>query len=155
MKVRFALVLLCWTTLWLSGCTLWPEQRQYTNNWSQSTGGEALERNFWREVKAKNWTELERHIAANFTSINPNGMNDRPGALERLKTFEVEDYSFGDVDTQMNGNTFIVTYTLVLKGTRNGKPLSAEPRRMMSVWQQQKTGWVIIAHSSIDPPSPQ
>lgn len=123
------------------------------SNWSNATGGEALERNFWKEVKAKNWTELERHIAANFTSINPDGMNDRPGALARLKTFEVEDYSFGDVDTQMNGNTFVVTYTLVLRGTRNGQPLSVEPRRMMSVWQQQHTGWVLIAHTSIDPPA--
>ena len=136
-----------------TACTLWPEQRAYTNTWEQSTGGEALERNFWKEVKAKNWTELERHIAANFTSINPKGMNDRRGTLERLKGLEVEDYSFGDVDTEMNGNTFVVTYTLILRGTRNGQPLSGEPRRMMSVWQQQKTGWVIIAHTSIDPPS--
>ena len=153
MKVRPALVLLLCLSFSLTACTLWPEQRAYTSNWEQSTGGEALERNFWKEVKAKNWTELERHIAANFTSINPNGMNDRPGTLERLKALEVEDYSFGDVDTQMNGNTFVVTYTLVLRGKRNGEPLSTEPRRMMSVWQQQKTGWVIIAHTSIDPPA--
>ena len=153
MKFRAAFMAVFCASLSFTACTLWPEQRPNTSNWAQSTGGEALERNFWKEVKAKNWTELERHIAANFTAINPKGMNDRPGALERLKTFEVDDYSFGDVDTQMNGNTFVVTYTLVLKGTRNGQPLSAEPRRMMSVWQQQTTGWVLIAHSSIDPPS--
>jgi len=152
MRIRPALVMLLGFSFSLTACTLWPEQRAYTSNWEQSTGGEALERNFWKEVKAKNWTELERHIAANFTAINPNGMNDRAGTLERLKTFEVEDYSFGDVDTQMNGDTFVVTYTLVLRGTRGGEPLSGEPRRMMSVWQQQKTGWVIIAHTSIDPP---
>ena len=153
MKVAPAFAFLIYASLFLTACTLWPEQKPYVNNWSNATGGEALERNLWKDIKAKNWTELERHIAANFTSINPNGMNDRPGALARFKTFEVEEYSFGDVDTQMNGNTFVVTYTLVLKGTRNGEPLSQQPRRMMSVWQQQKTGWVLIAHSSIDPPA--
>jgi Domain of unknown function (DUF4440) len=153
MTSRSALIPVLCVLLFLCACTLWPEQRPYTSNWAQSTGGESLERNFWKEIKAKNWTELERHIAANFTSLNSNGMNDRPGALARFKTLEVEDYNFADVDTQMNGNTFVVTYTLILRGARNGKPLSTEPRRMMSVWQQQKTGWVIIAHTSIDPPS--
>src|SRR5581483_11123131 len=121
MRVRLALFSLLIASLSLTACTLWPEQRPNTSNWTQSTGGEALERNFWKEIKAKNWTELERHIAANFVSINPNGMNDRPGALERFKTFDVEDFSFGDVDTQMNGNTFVVTYTLTLTGKRDGR----------------------------------
>ena len=56
----FGGVFLLATTLLLQACTLWSEHPAKT--WADATGGEGLERNFWRELKAKNWPELERHI---------------------------------------------------------------------------------------------
>jgi hypothetical protein len=51
----------------------------------------------------------------------------------------------------LNGTTFVVTYTITLNGSVNGtggsQPFPSAPQHMMSVWQQQKSGWVEIAHS--------
>jgi hypothetical protein len=38
-----------------------------------------------------------------------------------------------------------------LRGKRNGEALPEAPQRMMTVWQQQKKGWVEIAHSALGP----
>jgi hypothetical protein len=40
-----------------------------------------------------------------------------------------------------------VTYAITLRGKFAGQPLPAEPVRMMTIWQKQKSGWLAIAHS--------
>ena len=47
----------------------------------------------------------------------------------------------------MNGDTFVVSYTIILKGSFQGKPFPDQPQRRVTVWQRQKSGWVAIAHS--------
>jgi hypothetical protein len=135
----------------LQGCTVWAEHP--VRNWTDVTGGESLERNFWMEVKAKNWLELDRHIAGNFITASAQGVRDKAAAMERLRQFNVEEYSVGDFQVELSGDSLVVTYTLTLKGTIQGNPLPSEPCRMLSVWQKQKSGWVIIAHSTLGQPA--
>lgn len=148
---KFSVVLLLVCAGLLQACTVWGEHA--VKNWTDVTGGESLERNFWREVKAKNWAELERHVAGNFVSASVEGTRDKSAALEHLKQLQVEDYSLGDFQVELNGQSLVVTYSLTLKGTSEGRPLPSGPRRMMSVWQQQKSGWVAIAHSTLGQPT--
>jgi hypothetical protein len=130
----------------LAGCTVWRERR-VVNSWNQTTGGESLERSFWKEVKDKNWKELGRHIAGNYISITPSGRFDRALALARLQEIHLDDYSLGDFQVELNANTLVVTYTLTARGTIAGRPLPQEPVRIMAVWQRQKAGWMKIAHT--------
>lgn len=119
-------------------------------NFSQATGAEDLERMFWKALQAKDWKELDYRLAANFVSASPSGLMDKPQTLEHLKQFSVEEYSLGDFRTEMNGETFTVVYTLTLRGSdKNGHPLPPTALRCMSVWQEQKKGWVEIAHSTM------
>jgi hypothetical protein len=131
----------------LQACTVWGDRPVKT--WSDVTGGESLERNFWREVKAKNWTELERHLAGNFVSASTRGTRDRAATVEYLKQLQLDEYSLGDFQVELNGQALVVNYSLTATGTIEGRPLPAGPVRMMSVWQQQKSGWTAIAHSTI------
>jgi Domain of unknown function (DUF4440) len=142
--------LLCATTI-LSACTIWPEHAVST--WHNATGGEGLERSFWRDVKTKDWTELQRHLAGNYLWLAPDGRLDRSAALQYLQQLRLQDYSLADVQTELNGSTFVVSYNLTLHGTSQGQPLSSQPARAMTVWQQQKSGWVAVAHSVIGPAS--
>jgi ketosteroid isomerase-like protein len=143
------LVLLC-AVIVLNGCTVWREHA--ANNWADVTGGEGLERNFWKEVKAKNWNEVSRHIAGNYISVTPDeGRMDRTAALEHLKPLQLDDYSLGDSQVELNGETMVVTYTITMRGTYAGQPLPSAAVRMMTVWQQQKAGWLAIAHSVMGP----
>ena len=119
---------------------------------SEATGGEGLERVFWKDVQAAKWVEVERALASNYSGVTPGGTIDRSAALEQYRGWQLKDYAIGDLKTELNGNTIVVTYTITLNGvTSNGaagsQPLPSAPQHMMTVWQQQKAGWVAIAHS--------
>lgn len=118
---------------------------------SEATGGEGLERVFWKDVQTANWVEVERALASNYAGVTPSGTLDRSATLEQYRQWQLKDYAIGDLRTELNGSTFVVTYTITLNGTANGpsgsQPLPATPLHMMTVWQQQKAGWVAIAHS--------
>jgi len=118
---------------------------------SEATGGEGLERVFWKDVAAGNWVEVERALASNYAGVTPGGTLDRAATLERYRQWQLKDYSLGDLKTEMNGNTFVVTYTITLSGTAGSQPLPSGPQHMMTVWQQQKRGWIVIAHSVSQP----
>jgi hypothetical protein len=128
------------------GCTLWREHQ--VSKWADATGGEGLERSFWNDVKTKNWNELERHIAGTYVCITPHGRMDRSAALEHFRQLGLSDYSLGDFQVELHGNVFVVTYDVTLQGSGNGPALPNTPIRMMSVWQQQKTGWMMIAQTA-------
>jgi Domain of unknown function (DUF4440) len=142
-----------------SACTFYGEHPARTL--SEATGGEGLERVFWKNVQAANWVEVERALASNYAGITPSGTLDRSATLDLYRQWQLKDYTLGDLKTEMNGTTFVVTYTITLNGTFNGaagtgaagngtagsQPLPSAPQHMMTVWQQQKAGWVVIAHS--------
>ena len=140
------LVLLLGTLLGLAGCTVYREHPVKLVD--DATGGAGFEQAFWRDIKEHNWKDLERHIAANFVYISPAGRLERAAAIQQLESIQVLEYSIGNLETEMNGNTFVVTYTIVLRENAGpGERFPEQPQRRMTVWQQQKSGWVAIAHS--------
>jgi hypothetical protein len=147
MKNRLAIFVLMSAALLLSACTVWREHSA-SSDWKDATGGEGLERSFWKEIKAKGWSEVEHRIASNFVGVAQDGSRfDKAAALSRLQQLQLDDYALGDLQSEMNSDTFVVTYTLAMRGTSAGQPLPTEPIRMMTVWQKQKSGWMEIAHS--------
>jgi len=152
-SLMLTVALMCALAL-TSACTLNADHP--ARAFSEATGGEGLERVFWKEVKAANWVEVERALASNYAGITPNGSLDRSATLDQYRGWQLKDYTLGDLQTELNGTTIVVTYTITLNGTSNGtagngtagpQPLPSAPQHMMTVWQQQKSGWVVIAHS--------
>ncbi|HKC01465.1 MAG TPA: DUF4440 domain-containing protein [Terriglobales bacterium] len=134
--------------MFMPACTFYGEHP--ARSFSEATGGEGLERVFWKNVQAANWVEVERALASNYAGVAPGGALDRSASLEQYRGWQLKDYALGDLKTEMNGSTIVVTYTITLNGTFNGaagsQPLPSAPQHMMTVWQQQKAGWVAIAH---------
>jgi hypothetical protein len=131
----------------LLGCTVWGEHKPTA--WTDVTGAESLEHVFWHEVQAQHWTELESHLAPNFVLTIPTGTFDRAAAIEHFKQLRVHEYSIGELQSQLNGNTYTVTYILNVRGV-NGKPVPVPPLRAMSVWQRQvREQWMMLAHSAM------
>jgi hypothetical protein len=148
MKNRLAILVLLSAIPLQTACTVWREHPA-SNQWSDATGGEGLVRSFWQEVKAKHWNEIEHRLSSNYIGVNQEGVRlDKAAALERLKQLQLDDYTLGDVQSELNTDTFVVTYTIAMRGTTDGHPLPADPVRMLTVWQKQKAGWMAIAHSS-------
>ena len=131
--------------LLLSACTVYSEHPVKT--FSDATGGEGLERAFWQDVQKQDWKDVERHLAGNFVYATPGKTLERAEALENFQQMQIQEYSIGDLSTEMNRDAFVVTYTVTLRGTRQGQAFPDQPQRRMSVWQQQKGGWVMIAHT--------
>jgi hypothetical protein len=132
----------------LAGCTMWREHQ--VSDFKDATGGEGLERSFWKEVKAKHWNALEGHLAGNYVSFTPEeGRFDRAAALAHLQQLQLDDFTLGDLQTELNTDTLVVTYSITMRGTFAGQPLPADPVRMMTVWQKEKPGWIAIAHSVV------
>ena len=151
MKNRLAIFLLLAAALMLPACTVWREHAG-SSKWTDATGGEGLERSFWKEVKAKRWNELEHHLASNYVAISPQGGRlDKTAALAQIQQLQLDDYTLGDLQGEMNSDTFVVTYTVAMRGKLSGQPLPTEPLRMMTVWQREKAGWMAIAHSVLGP----
>src|SRR5438477_8633489 len=94
------------------GCTIWP---QTPSAWSNATGAEQFERLWWQEVKAKNWQEVEGHLAATYVSSTPAGRFDRAAALQHLQKLDISDYSIGDFNVVPNGADMVVTYNMTLR----------------------------------------
>jgi hypothetical protein len=132
-----------------TGCTMFGDHP--ATSFAEATGGEGLERVFWKHVAAANWTEVDRALASNFSGSTAAGTLDKAAALNRYRQWQLKDYSIGDLKTELNGTTIVVTYTITLNGNAGAQPLPSTPQRMMSVWQQQKSGWIEIAHSSTLP----
>lgn len=128
------------------GCACTIAKERPARTFDEVTGGEGLERMFWKEIQSANWTEIERVIASNYSGISASGPADRSAALEQYRQWKITDFSIGDLKTEMTGQTFIVTYTITLNGSSNGHPLPS-PLHMMSIWQEHKKGWMMIGHS--------
>jgi hypothetical protein len=140
-----AFVLLLTPLLALSACTVYSEHPVKTI--ADATGGTGFEQGFWRDIKAQNWKDLERHISANFVYVTPAGRLDRSAAIAEIEKMQVLDYSIGDLTTEMNGDTFIVTYAITLRGSNGAGGFPNQPQRRMTVWHKEKAGWVAVAHS--------
>lgn len=141
--------LLFFVLMFVSACTFYGHHP--ARAFSEATGGEDLERVFWKEVKEEYWTEVDRVLASNYLGTTPAETLDRAAALAQYQQWRLKNYSLGDVRTELNGPTVVVTYTITLVGSAGSQPLPSAPLRMMSVWQEQKTGWVMIAHSVSQP----
>lgn len=155
LMLTFALLFALMSTLMFTpACTFYGDHP--ARALSEATGGEGLERVFWKDVKAANWAEVERALASNYAGVAPGGTLDRSAALEQYRSWQLKDFAIGDLKTELNGTTIVVTYTITLSGvvssgTGGLQALPAAPQHMMTVWQQQKAGWVAIAHSVSQP----
>ena len=149
MSPRLALAPLVISMMMVSACTFYGEHP--ARAFSEATGGEGLERVFWKQVQAANWTEVGRALASNYMGTAPSGSLDRETTLAQYRQWKLKDYSLGDLKTELNGSTIVVTYTMTMNGTAGSQPLPSGPQHMMTVWQQQKAGWVAIAHSVSQP----
>jgi hypothetical protein len=133
----------------LSACTVYGEHP--VMNIADATGGAGFEQGLWRDIQQQNWKDLEQHIAGNFVYVTPTGRLEREAALVEIEKMRVTDFSLGDVTTEMNGDAFVVTYTITLRGSAGSNQFPNQPQRRMTVWQKQKASWVAIAHSVVGP----
>ena len=126
----------------LSGCAGEPKHP----TWKNATGAEQHERLMWQSIQGKDWVNVEGHLSPTFVGVNSEGrMFDRAGWLELWKSTPVTEFSLGELQVQPEGPDMKVTYILSLPAS--GKGPAAAGLRVVSVWQQLKTRWLLSATS--------
>jgi hypothetical protein len=114
--------------------------------WNNSTGAEQHERLLWKAIQGKDWVNVERRLSPTFVGVNADGrMFDRAGWLELWKSAPVAEFSLGELQVQPEGPDMKVTYILHLRASGTGPAPAGQ--RVVSVWQQLKTRWLLSATS--------
>jgi hypothetical protein len=120
-------------------CNMWSKP---ASGWTGATGGEQIEQLFWKDVQAKNWTEVDRHVGGTFAGAGPGGVTDRAAFLSDLQKAPLAEFSLSECSSRLNGADMIITCTL--RANWGGTSTNSAT---LSVWQQLKKGWVMVAHS--------
>ena len=122
----------------LLGCSGPPKKA----TWSNATGAEQYERLMWQSAASGNWKEFERRLAPAFVGVDSSGKSfDRNGWVEHWKNTGVHDFAPGEIQVQPAAADMVLTYELALGST------SSQRLRVVSVWQQVKSGWILTACS--------
>jgi hypothetical protein len=150
----------------LAGCAGAPKNP----TWKNATGSEQYERLMWQAIKSQQWDEVAGHLAPMFVGVGADGRKyDREGWMAYWKSALPGDYSLGEVMVDPAGTNMVVSYVLVMSqqtaahtnkadptGGNNGIGTSGvadnhvapnQPLRVLSVWQQVKSGWIMTATS--------
>ena len=69
--------------------------------------GEKLEREMAADIKAKNWTAVERRIAEGFQSVHPDGVRDRTAEIALLKKMDFGDFTLSDFKSTTIGDNIV------------------------------------------------
>ena len=110
--------------------------------WNNSTGAEQHERLLWKAIQGKDWVNVERRLSPTFVGVSADGrMFDRAGWLELWKSAQVTEFSLGELQVQPEGPDMKVTYILHVPASEKA-PVPAG-QRVVSVWQQLKTRWLL------------
>ncbi len=144
LKRTFSVFLAAICLCLLASCTMYSKPKV---GFAGATGGEQLEKQFWDDIKAKNWKDLEPRLAPMMVSTTPEATRDRAATLEHWQKWDLQSVSVNDVQVQSAGADFVVTAVVTVTGTMNGQPAPSQPFHTMTVWQQVSKGFIVIAHS--------
>lgn len=116
--------------------------------WKNATGAEQHERLMWQAIRNKDWTNFERQLAPAFVGVDSAGnVFDRAGWVDHWKQAGVGDYALGEVAVQPGGADLVITYVVTITGGAQANRASANRLRVVSVWQQVKSGLILTASS--------
>jgi ketosteroid isomerase-like protein len=146
-RPTFALAAILLASFSIACSSGWKEPKTYT--FKTATGAEQYERLLWDAVKNKDRLTIASHLASNFVRQDESGTKNKEQYLAELDQINLSDYSLAELNVTPQGNDMVVTYAITLRGNKAGKPFPSEPIRYLSVWQQQKAGWVLVAQSAI------
>jgi hypothetical protein len=124
---------------------------QGTPTASDISEGEKLERQMASDIQAKNWKAVEARIADGFQSVHPDGIRDRAGEIALLKKMNFGAFTLGDFKSTTIGDNIVVTFTMTVPETIDGKRLPAKPAYRLSVWKKGVNGWQWISHANFTP----
>lgn len=127
-----------------------PKSNVKNENFAHPSLGEQLETKVWAEMKALNFTYLEKTISPSFQSIHQDGPRNNVGELALIKNLHLGNYALSNIKSSQVGDTIVVTYTATTEETIDGRQLTKKPSYRMSVWKKNGEGeWQWLSHANL------
>lgn len=118
----------------LTSCTMYSKPK---SGWAGATGGENIEQFFWDDVRNKDFRKVDGHISSTLVGSGSSGTYDKAAFLQQLQSAPAATVS--DCASKLNGDSLMITCNLQREG--------APRMNSLSVWQQYKKGWLMVAHA--------
>ena len=129
----------------LTSCSAYRVPKHAT--WKNTTSVEQMERLYWQAIKDKDWMNVEAHTASAYTHVAADGVKSKQEILDFYKGLDLLEYSLGEFQVTDHAGTTTVSYLANASFEAGGQRTTAR-FRVLSVWQQQKNGWAMIANST-------
>jgi ketosteroid isomerase-like protein len=106
-----------------------------------------MEQEMARAIVKNDMSVFEKHVADNGSFTDPGGMlTNKTQTIAMFKSgdLKIESSKIDDMKVQMFGNTAIVTYTTMDKGTYKGRDISGQ-YRWTDVFVKMDGKWKLVA----------
>jgi hypothetical protein len=101
----------------------------------------------WNAIKNKDYEGFGAMLASDQILVTPDGVYDKAGTLNGLKSFELIDATFSDWRfLPIDADGYVITYTANVRSRMDGKDMPAESWRNSSAWVNRDGKWVSIYH---------
>ena len=113
--------------------------------------GETLVRDLWKNVHESNWVQIEKNMAPEFQSVHEDIARNGAEELELLKKLNIDQYELSYIQTTQTDSLIIVSYRVMTE--ENIGPLDLPPRAAMrlSGWIKTPEGWKWAFHANLNP----
>lgn len=71
------------------------------------------------------------------------------GEIALLKQMNIDDFVLTNFKSTVVGDNIVVTFTMTVAQTIDGKQLPAKPAYRLSVWKKGAAGWQRISHANL------
>jgi hypothetical protein len=117
----------------------------------------AKEKAIWDAIKNKDYDTFGNLLAAEQLEVMSEGISDKAQSLTGVKEFEPSELTFNDWKfMSIDRDSFILTYSVTMKGKYKGREFPAETARASSAWVNRAGKWEAIYHQEtpVKPPAP-
>jgi hypothetical protein len=111
----------------------------------------AQEKQVWDAIKNKDFDGFASMLADDQIYISDDGSHDKADTIKGVKELALTDVALSDWKVMsLDKEAALVTYTLNMKGTANGKPLPSVPYRASTAWMKRNGKWMALYHQDTE-----
>jgi hypothetical protein len=165
MKKLFVLISVL---LVVAACTMTPPEKVTVNtNTAEKSSAPAMteadaiakEKAVWDTITKKDYDAFAAMLDSSQLEVTSDGVLEKAGSVSMVKDFQPTELTFSDWKfLSIDKDAYVVTYSVVAKGTYKGKEIPPTPVRGSSAWANRDGKWLAIYHQECDvmtmPPPP-
>jgi hypothetical protein len=112
--------------------------------------GEQLVRQLWVDFNKTDEAVFDNWLSDAFQSVHEDKARDKKDEVKILMNLHLDGYTLDNFITTQDDEVVIVTYTVAVHETINGKILPKAPAMRLSVFKYENDSWKWLAHANLN-----